>query len=104
MLEELQRRDYSQSTAKNLPSRRQRFRQALSAVTGYARPGTHPAVSTAFVSQEVVSIHDTATYRRAAFLFLQDSAPELPRRIYSFPQVPQTTTDHTQSGRSRSID
>jgi len=77
---------------KNLRSRRQRFRSAFSAITGYAQAGTHPAVSTSFVPEEVVSLHDPATYGRAPFSFssrrsIGASAPN----IFPFPKFRKTS-------------
>src|SRR6266568_7314098 len=92
------------TAAVNLPSRRQRFCPALSAVTGYTRCGTHPSVSASFVSQEVVPIHDPAAHSRATFFLFQDSPPELSCQLHPFPQVPQKTTYHTQPRGGRSID
>jgi integrase len=70
MLEELQHRDYSHSTARIYVHVVSDFAR-LSAITGYARAGTHPEASASFVPEEVVSLHDQATYGALRFFFFK---------------------------------
>src|SRR5437016_1685106 len=81
---------------KNLPSRHQRFRPILPAVTRFTWSRTDPTVSGSSIPSEVIALHDPTTHRRVTFLLFQDSASAVSRRLHSLSQVPQTTSHHPQ--------
>jgi len=104
MLEELQRRDYSQSTARIylhvISDFAKHFRRSPDTlgpdhIRQYQVHLFHKKLSPYTIRQHTAALR---------FFYFKTLPPELPRRIYSVPQVPQTTPDHTQPRGSRSLD
>src|ERR1700683_4945164 len=99
MLEELERRNYAQTTIDCYLRAVAEF--SLSPLSDPVRTGTHPPVSSSVIRPTKVSTeHCDATPRRFAILLHQDAEETMEHCRHSVSQESTTSADHPEHGRS----